>query len=146
MDEAYSFGECVLRRRQALDHTRASLAAAIGILPETIKKIERDERRPSQQVVELFADQLHIRDNAQDPGLRDFAEHLLLPLHRKLLLHYCGGGDEHHMLAHILLCLPLRGRPKGPVAHDHRRFQWCSGVDYRLFSIHRAFLYHQVGL
>lgn len=60
MEEVYSFGYWVLRRRKALDLTRARLAQLVSCSPETIKKIERDERRPSRQVAELLADALAV--------------------------------------------------------------------------------------
>ncbi|HMT20921.1 MAG TPA: helix-turn-helix transcriptional regulator, partial [Promineifilum sp.] len=44
-----------MRRRKALDLTRAGLAQQVSCSSETIKKIERDERRPSRQVAELLA-------------------------------------------------------------------------------------------
>jgi transcriptional regulator with XRE-family HTH domain len=49
-DTNYSFGYYVKRRRKALDLTRAELATRVHCSMETIKKIERDERRPSLQV------------------------------------------------------------------------------------------------
>lgn len=55
-----SFGETVQRRRNALGLTRAELAQRIGCSPVTIKKIERDERRPSLQIADLLADHLLI--------------------------------------------------------------------------------------
>ncbi len=60
MEEVYSFGYWVMRRRKALDLTRAGLAQQVSCSPETIKKIERDERRPSRQVAELLAEALAV--------------------------------------------------------------------------------------
>jgi predicted ATPase/DNA-binding XRE family transcriptional regulator len=60
MAEIYSFGYWVLRRRKALDLTREELATRVGCAPETIKKIERDERRPSRQIAELLANALGV--------------------------------------------------------------------------------------
>jgi predicted ATPase/transcriptional regulator with XRE-family HTH domain len=60
MIEAYSFGYWVLRRRKALDLTRNELARLVSCAPETIKKIERDERRPSLQMAELLAETLAV--------------------------------------------------------------------------------------
>jgi predicted ATPase/DNA-binding XRE family transcriptional regulator len=60
MVEIYSFGYLVLRRRKALDLTREELARQVGCASETIKKIERDERRPSRQIAELLADALAV--------------------------------------------------------------------------------------
>jgi predicted ATPase/DNA-binding XRE family transcriptional regulator len=60
MVETYSFGYWVLRRRKALDLTRDELARQVGCAAETIKKIERDERRPSLQIAELLTKALAI--------------------------------------------------------------------------------------
>src|SRR5688572_13351428 len=60
MSEAYSFGYWVLRRRKALDLTRDELAGKVGCATETIKKIEREERRPSRQIAELLANALAV--------------------------------------------------------------------------------------
>jgi transcriptional regulator with XRE-family HTH domain len=60
MVETYSFGYWVLRRRKALDLTREELARRVSCAPETIKKIERDERRPSVQIAELLANALAV--------------------------------------------------------------------------------------
>ena len=60
MAEIYSFGYWVLRQRKALDLTRDELAKKVGCAPETIKKIERDERRPSRQIAQLLADALVV--------------------------------------------------------------------------------------
>jgi WD40 repeat protein/serine/threonine protein kinase/DNA-binding XRE family transcriptional regulator len=54
----YSFGYYIQRRRKAMDLTRAELAARVQCSHETIKKIERDERKPSRQIAELIADAL----------------------------------------------------------------------------------------
>ena len=51
-----SFGEWVQHRRLALDLTRPALARQVGCSPITIKKIERDERRPSRQIAALLAE------------------------------------------------------------------------------------------
>ncbi len=60
MEEVHSFGYWVMRRRKALDLTRAGLAQKVSCSPETIKKIESDERRPSRQVAELLAAALAV--------------------------------------------------------------------------------------
>lgn len=65
MVESYSFGYWVMRRRKALDLTRAKLATQVGCSPETIKKIERDERRPSRQIAEILANVLAIPPEEQ---------------------------------------------------------------------------------
>jgi transcriptional regulator with XRE-family HTH domain len=60
LDRTYSFGYWVLRRRKALNWTRDELARRVGCATETIKKIERDERRPSRQIAELLANALAV--------------------------------------------------------------------------------------
>jgi len=70
MHEAYSFGYWVMRRRRALDLTRAELAYQVGCAPVTIKKIERDERRPSRQIAELLANALEVWPEAYEHFLQ----------------------------------------------------------------------------
>ena len=60
MSELTSFGEWVQQRRKLMDLTQAQLAQRVGCAGITIKKIERDERRPSQQMAELLADHLAV--------------------------------------------------------------------------------------
>ncbi len=62
MDEIASFGEWVQIRRETLRLTRKGLAALVGCAPVTIKKIERDERRPSAQMASLLAAHLALPD------------------------------------------------------------------------------------
>jgi predicted ATPase/DNA-binding XRE family transcriptional regulator len=69
-DGVHSFGDWVRRRREALGLTRPSLAQDVGCSPVTIKKIERDERRPSRQIAELLADHLAIPDQDRDKFIR----------------------------------------------------------------------------
>ncbi|MCB0167200.1 MAG: AAA family ATPase [Anaerolineae bacterium] len=65
-----SFGYWVQQRRLALELTRPELARRVGCSPVTVKKIERDERRPSHQIAELLADQLAIPDPDRDKFIR----------------------------------------------------------------------------
>src|SRR5262245_14119770 len=60
MSDIFSFGEWVKQRRKVLDLTQAQLGQRVGCAVITIKKIERDERRPSQQIAELLAEHLAI--------------------------------------------------------------------------------------
>ena len=53
--EINSFGEWVQKRRNQLGDSRTVLAERIGCASVTLKKIERDERRPSGEMAELFA-------------------------------------------------------------------------------------------
>jgi len=65
-----SFGYWVQQRRKVLDLTRPELARRVGCSPVTIKKIERDERRPSRQIANLLADHLVIPDPDRDKFIR----------------------------------------------------------------------------
>ena len=66
MDETYSFGYWVRRRRKALDLTQAALARDVGCATVTIRKIENDERRPSQVMAERLAACLDIPEDDQE--------------------------------------------------------------------------------
>jgi transcriptional regulator with XRE-family HTH domain len=67
MDQPVSFGYWVRRRRKALDLTQAALAAQVGCVVVTIKKIEQDVRRPSRLLAERIADALGL-DAAERAG------------------------------------------------------------------------------
>jgi predicted ATPase/transcriptional regulator with XRE-family HTH domain len=60
MDTPTSFGLWIRQRRKALDLTRKALAECAGCSVSAIRKIEDDERRPSQQLAELLAGCLEI--------------------------------------------------------------------------------------
>lgn len=60
MDYEESFGAMVRRRREALRLTRGELADRVRCSEATIKKIERDERRPSAVVAALLAEHLLV--------------------------------------------------------------------------------------
>lgn len=60
MNAIFSFGYWVRRRRKSLDLTQKALASLVGCAVITIKKIERDERRPSQLMAERLADSLSV--------------------------------------------------------------------------------------
>jgi transcriptional regulator with XRE-family HTH domain len=53
-----------------LDLTQAELARGVGCAAITIRKIERDERRPSRQMAELLAEHLAIPSSQLDAFLR----------------------------------------------------------------------------
>ena len=55
-----SFGYWVRRRRLALDLTRDALARRVGCSSSTLKKIERDERRPSRTMATRLAEALGL--------------------------------------------------------------------------------------
>jgi transcriptional regulator with XRE-family HTH domain len=64
------FGAEVRRLRQQLRLTRAELAVQVGCSIELIRKIERDERRPSRQIAELLATHLAVPLAEQAPFVR----------------------------------------------------------------------------
>ena len=61
-----SFGSWVRRRRLALDLTQAALARRAGCSLSAVKKIERDERRPSRAMAGSLADALGIPPDQRD--------------------------------------------------------------------------------
>ncbi len=70
MDEIFSFGNWIRRQRKVLDLTQATLAQQVGCAVVTIKKIEREERRPSLQMANLLADCLSISEADRNKFIR----------------------------------------------------------------------------
>jgi predicted ATPase/DNA-binding XRE family transcriptional regulator len=60
MSSEVSFGRWIRHRRKALDLTQRDLAQRVGCSVSAIRKIEGDERRPSQQMAERLAQSLVI--------------------------------------------------------------------------------------
>lgn len=58
--DAVTFGEWVKNRRRALRLTQLQLARSVYCSIELVRKIESDERRPSQLMAERFADSLSV--------------------------------------------------------------------------------------
>ena len=85
MEEFVSFGVWVRRRRKMLDFTRVALADLVACSADMIKKVERDERRPSLQLAELLAKQLQIPEQVTEKFLQmargRYAPTLGSPLH-----------------------------------------------------------------
>ncbi len=63
MEVEVSFGHWLQVRRKALDLTRGELAQKIGYSVSALRKIEKDERRPSKQLVEILADALELSES-----------------------------------------------------------------------------------
>jgi ABC-type oligopeptide transport system substrate-binding subunit/transcriptional regulator with XRE-family HTH domain len=61
-----SFGYWIKRRRLALDLTQAAFARRVGCATTTIKKIERDERRPSHQMALRLAAAFQLTEAEQE--------------------------------------------------------------------------------
>ena len=70
MSDIVSFGEWVQTRRNRLRYNRSQFASLVGCAPVTIKKIERDERRPSLEMAQLLATHLQIPEAEQEDFLR----------------------------------------------------------------------------
>ena len=60
VDDLFSFGTWVRRRRKALDLTQAALAHRVGCAEVTIRKLEGEVFRPSREMAERLADCLGI--------------------------------------------------------------------------------------
>jgi len=65
--KADTFGMWIKARRKHLDLTQEALAERIGCSLSAIRKIEKDERRPSRQIAELLA--LHLEVPPEDLSL-----------------------------------------------------------------------------
>lgn len=60
LEHFVSLGGWIRRRRRLLDMTQAELAAKVSCSLSMLRKIERDERRPSEQLAGILADHLAI--------------------------------------------------------------------------------------
>ena len=70
MAELSSFGAWLRRRRKALDLTQQQLAERISCSTSALRKIEAEERRPSEQIVEQLAEVFHIAPNERGSFLK----------------------------------------------------------------------------
>ncbi|MGD8634058.1 MAG: AAA family ATPase [Anaerolineales bacterium] len=70
LDNFVSFGYWVRRRRNFMDMTQAKLASNVSCSLSMLRKIERDERRPSQLLAELLAEHLAIDDAQRQSFLK----------------------------------------------------------------------------
>jgi len=68
--EPNSFGYWLRLKRKALDLTREGLGERVGCSAATIRKIEAEERRPSEQIAERLAEIFEIPRNEQANFLR----------------------------------------------------------------------------
>ena len=60
MAHSIGFGQWLKSRRKALDLTQKMFAERVHCSPETIYKIESEQRRPSTQLANLIANELNI--------------------------------------------------------------------------------------
>jgi transcriptional regulator with XRE-family HTH domain len=116
-DTTLSFGYWVRRQRRALDLTQRELAGRAYCSVATIKKIETDQRRPSQSLAETLADCLAVSDGERetflaaargervpdalaltDKPLQDAAKHNLPPSDAS----FVGRGEELSTISELL--------------------------------------------
>lgn len=70
MNQEFSFGEWIRKRRKILDLTQEALAKQVGYSAEMLRKIENDERRPSQKGAALLAQALKIPEDQHEAFLK----------------------------------------------------------------------------
>lgn len=75
MDTGSTFGRWLRQRRRLLDLTQADLAGPVGCSEITIRKIEADERIPSERVAGLLAAGLEV-PSTEYPAMIAFARGL----------------------------------------------------------------------
>ena len=63
MDQEFSFGEWIRKRRNSLGLTQEAVAEQVGYSIAMIRKIEDDERRPSSRAAALLAQALEIPED-----------------------------------------------------------------------------------
>lgn len=70
VDATTDFSRWLKTQRKALDLTRHELASRVGCSPTTIEKLEKGERRPSQQIAALLASCLQIPTELSEDFVR----------------------------------------------------------------------------
>ncbi len=70
MNVAPTFGQRIKQRRAALDLTQEALAERVGCAPQTIRKIESGERRPSRDMAERLALVLELAPEERESFLK----------------------------------------------------------------------------
>lgn len=70
MDQEFSFGAWIEKRRKSLGLSQNALAKQVGYSLAMIRKIESDERRPSPQAAALLAEALEIPRDQQEAFLK----------------------------------------------------------------------------
>jgi predicted ATPase/transcriptional regulator with XRE-family HTH domain len=70
MDQEFSFGEWIRKRRNILGLTQEAFAKQVGYSTAMLRKIENDERRPSPRAAALLAQALEIPADQQETFLK----------------------------------------------------------------------------
>ena len=70
MPETKAFGAWIRRRRRELDLTQEELARRVGCARITIRKIEAEKLRPSQQMADLLRERLGVPSGEREGFLR----------------------------------------------------------------------------
>jgi predicted ATPase/transcriptional regulator with XRE-family HTH domain len=70
MDQEFSFGEWIRKRRNVLGLTQEALAKQVGYSAAMLRKIENDERRPSERGAALLAEALEVPPDQQEIFLK----------------------------------------------------------------------------
>src|SRR5688572_3561659 len=70
MEQEYSFGRWIRKRRGALGLTREALAQRVAYSAAMVRKIENDERQPSPHAAALLAAALEIPPDQRDAFLK----------------------------------------------------------------------------
>ncbi len=78
MNEELSFGQWLKRRRGGHGLTQKALAQLVAYSPETIRKVEADQLRPSRQMAEKLADALGIEADERLTFIRFARDELLV--------------------------------------------------------------------
>ncbi len=133
MSTITSFGYWVRRQRKALDLTQSALAKQVGCAVVTVRKIERDERRPSLEMAGLLAQHLAITATERQDFL-DMARGLYVTeVEASTMLVEASTTDSPIQIAHNLSPqpTPFIGRKGGLTALD----ELLKNPDIRLMTI-----------
>lgn len=119
MTDETSFGWWLKQRRKALDLTQEALAEQVGCSVDTVRKLERDARRPSRSMAERLAQALQVPGEQQEQFIRRARRELRddrivqvgsLPVPARYPPHnlpiqlssFVGREDERARVAHLL--------------------------------------------
>ncbi|MBE7556168.1 MAG: helix-turn-helix domain-containing protein [Anaerolineales bacterium] len=111
MEAEVSFGAWIVQQRKALDLTREQLARCIGCSVSALRKIERDERRPSRQLAELLANCLQVSLDEQATFLQVARGHMRVERLANLAPATATDWKTGHNLPQRVLPLPTPPTP-----------------------------------